>query len=81
VTRRSRGAGLRLPRPAAEFVVRVRTRGRSAAFRAGRMTGATVAAFLIAQLVGLHDPPPIIAALTALLVVQATLTSTLLNGL
>jgi hypothetical protein len=45
------------------------------------MTGATVAAFLIAQLVGLHDPPPIIAALTALLVVQATLTSTLLNGL
>ena len=45
------------------------------------MTGATVAAFLIAQLVGLHDPPPIIAALTALLVVQATLSSTLLNGL
>ncbi|WP_448608472.1 FUSC family protein [Geodermatophilus sp. URMC 60] len=44
------------------------------------MTGATVAAFLIAQLAGLHDPPPIIAALTALLVVQATLTSTLLNG-
>jgi hypothetical protein len=81
VTRRSRGAGLRRPRPAAEFVVRVRTRGRSAAFRAGRMTGATVAAFLIAQLVGLHSPPPIIAALTALLVVQATLTSTLLNGL
>jgi hypothetical protein len=45
------------------------------------MTGATVAAFLVAQLVGLHSPPPIIAALTALLVVQATLTSTLLNGL
>src|SRR3712207_1862008 len=80
VTRRSPGAGPRLPRPAAEFLLRVRTRGRSAAFRAGRMTGATVAAFLIAQLVGLHDPPPIIAALTALLVVQATLTSTLLNG-
>jgi aromatic acid exporter family member 1 len=81
VTRRSRGTGLHMPRPAAEFGLRVRTRGRSAAFRAGRMTGATVAAFLIAQLVGLHDPPPIIAALTALLVVQATLTSTLLNGL
>ena len=80
MTRRSRGAGERLPRPAAEFLLRVRTRGRSAAFRAGRMTGATVAAFLIAQRVGLHDPPPIIAALTALLVVQATLTSTLLNG-
>src|SRR3954451_6865350 len=80
VTRLSGGAGLRLPRPVAEVLLRVRTRGRSAAFRAGRMTGATVAAFLIAQLVGLHDPPPIIAALTALLVVQATLTSTLLNG-
>lgn len=80
MTRRSRGTGERLPRPAAEFLLRVRTRGRSAAFRAARMTGATVAAFLIAQRVGLHDPPPIIAALTALLVVQATLTSTLLNG-
>jgi hypothetical protein len=80
VTRLSGGAGLRLPRPVADSLLRVRTRGRSAAFRAGRMTGATVAAFLIAQLVGLHDPPPIIAALTALLVVQATLTSTLLNG-
>lgn len=45
------------------------------------MTGATVAAFLAAQLVGLHDPPPLIAALSALLVVQATLTGTLLNGL
>ncbi|MCV2490294.1 aromatic acid exporter family protein [Geodermatophilus sp. YIM 151500] len=44
------------------------------------MTGATVAAFLVAELVGLRDPPPIIAALTALLVVQATLTSTLVNG-
>jgi uncharacterized membrane protein YccC len=44
------------------------------------MTGATVAAFLVAELVGLRDPPPIIAALTALLVVQATLSSTLLNG-
>ncbi len=80
VTRRSRGTGLHLPRPAAEFGLRVRTRGRSAAFRAARMTGATVAAYLVAELVGLHDPPPIIAALTALLVVQATLTSTLLNG-
>jgi hypothetical protein len=39
-----------------------------------------VAAFLAAQLAGLHDPPPLIAALTALLVVQATLSSTLVNG-
>jgi uncharacterized membrane protein YccC len=44
------------------------------------MTGATIAAFLTAELVGLHTPPPLIAALTALLVVQATLTSTLVNG-
>jgi hypothetical protein len=44
------------------------------------MTGATVAAFLVAQLAGLHTPPPLIAALTALLVVQATLSSTLLSG-
>jgi uncharacterized membrane protein YccC len=58
----------------------VRRRGRTAAFRALRMTGATVAAFLVAQLAGLHEPPPLIAALTALLVVQATLTSTLVNG-
>src|SRR3954454_23708880 len=58
----------------------VRKRGRSAVFRALRMTGATVAAFLVAQLVGLRTPPPLIAALTALLVVQATLTSTLVAG-
>jgi uncharacterized membrane protein YccC len=63
-----------------DFSRAVRTRGRSALFRAMRMTGATVAAFLTAELVGLHTPPPLIAALTALLVVQATLTSTLVNG-
>jgi uncharacterized membrane protein YccC len=45
------------------------------------MTGATVAAFLVAQWAGLHTPPPLIAALTALLVVQATLSSTLVNGI
>ena len=61
-------------------VRQVRRRGRTAAFRALRMTGATVAAFLVAQLAGLHEPPPLIAALTALLVVQSTLTSTLVNG-
>ncbi|WP_448616451.1 FUSC family protein [Modestobacter sp. URMC 112] len=62
------------------FADQVRRRGRSAAFRALRMTGATVAAYLVAQLAGLHEPPPLIAALTALLVVQATLSSTLVNG-
>ena len=65
---------------AATFMGLVRRRGRSAAFRALRMTGATVAAYLVAQLAGLDEPPPLIAALTALLVVQATLTSTLVTG-
>ena len=76
--RRSRRASV--PGLVAGFVQQVRRRGRSAAFRAARMTGATVAAYLVAQLVGLQDPPPLIAALTALLVVQATLSSTLVNG-
>jgi Predicted membrane protein len=64
----------------AELVRRVRERGRSALFRAGRITGAAVAAFIAAELAGLRNPPPLIAALTALLVVQATLASTLVNG-
>lgn len=59
---------------------RLRARGRSALSRATRMTGATVAAFLAAETIGLRQPPPLIAALTALLVVQATLASTLVNG-
>jgi uncharacterized membrane protein YgaE (UPF0421/DUF939 family) len=63
-----------------ELLRRVRERGRSALIRAGRITGASVAAFLVAQLLGLDHPPPLIAALTALLVVQATLASTLVNG-
>jgi uncharacterized membrane protein YccC len=46
-----------------------------------RLTGAAVAAFVAAELVGLSDPPPLVAALTALLVVQATLASTLVNGM
>src|SRR3954462_8594769 len=66
---------------AADVLRRVRRRGRSALFRAGRLTGATVAAFLVAELVGLHTPPPLIAALTALLVVQTTLASTLVTGI
>ena len=76
--RRSGGASVR--RLAAVSVDLVRRRGRSAAFRALRMTGATVAGYLVAQGAGLHEPPPLIAALTALLVVQATLTSTLVSG-
>jgi Fusaric acid resistance protein-like len=58
-------------------VLAVRRRGRSAAFRAARLTGASVAAYLTAEGLGLVDPPPLVAALTALLVVQATASSTL----
>ncbi len=64
----------------AELVRRSRERGRTALLRALRITGATVAAFVVAELVGLSDPPPLVAALTALLVVQATLASTLVSG-
>jgi len=65
---------------AADFPQRVRARGWSALARVGRMTGATVVAFVVAELLGLRNPPPLIAALTALLVVQATLASTLITG-
>ena len=54
---------------------------RSVLSRGARLTEATVAAFVAAELVGLRDPPPLIAALTALLVVEATLASTLVSGL
>ncbi|HZG89139.1 MAG TPA: aromatic acid exporter family protein [Pseudonocardia sp.] len=76
-----RGARGAVRRFRTEIVRRCRDRGRSAAIRAGRLTGASVAAFLVAEAVGLQDPPPLIAALTALLVVQATLASTLVNGI
>jgi uncharacterized membrane protein YgaE (UPF0421/DUF939 family) len=57
----------------------MRRRGRSAGSQAVPLTGATAAAFLVAQLAGLHSPL-LVAALIAWLVVQATLTSTLVNG-
>ena len=69
-----------LRRFVAELVRRCRERGRTALLRALRITGAAVAAFVVAEAVGLSDPPPLVAALTALLVVQATLASTLVNG-
>ena len=69
-----------LRRFVAELVRRCRERGRTALFRALRISGAAVAAFVVAEAVGLSDPPPLVAALTALLVVQATLASTLVNG-
>lgn len=64
-----------------DVLLRVRHRGRSALLRAARMTGATVTAFLVAEQVGLREPPPLIAALTALLVVQTTLANTLVSGI
>ena len=67
-------------RLAEKAVRRVRESGRSALARAARLTGAAVAAFVAAQLLGMRDPPPLIAALTALIVVQVTLTSTLISG-
>ncbi len=69
-----------LRRFVAELVRRCRERGRTALFRAMRITGAAVAAFGAAELAGLSSPPPLVAALTALLVVQATLASTLVHG-
>jgi hypothetical protein len=75
-----RRAWVAMRRFLAELVRRCRERGRTALLRALRITGATVAAFVVAELVGLQDPPPLVAALTALLVVQATLASTLVNG-
>jgi uncharacterized membrane protein YccC len=71
---------IRVRRRTAAFALRVRQRGRSAAFRAARITGASVAAYLVAEALGFRQPPPLIAALTALLVVQATLSSTLTNS-
>ena len=75
-----RTAGQAVRARARSAVRRVRQRGRSAAFRAARLTGAAVAAYLTAEGLGFVDPPPLVAALTALLVVQATASSTLWSG-
>lgn len=63
-----------------DAVRRVRTRGRSAVVRASRLTGAAVAAYVVATELN-TSPQPLIAALTALIVVQATLFSTMTYGL
>jgi Aromatic acid exporter family member 1 len=54
---------------------RVRRLGGALLTRVARLTGAAVAAYLVA-LVALDDPRPVLAPLTALLVVQATLAGT-----
>jgi hypothetical protein len=58
---------------------RVRTRGRAAFFRALRLSGAAVASYLVAHALS-PNTTPILAPLTALLVVQVTLSSTLWSG-
>ena len=75
-----RSLGRRLRGRIRTAALRMRRRWRSAVFRAARLAGASVAAFLAAEAFGLVDPPPLVAALTALLVVQATASSTLFSG-
>jgi hypothetical protein len=58
------------------FAVRVRERGLVAAGRVLRLTGAAVAAYLVAY-VTVTDNRPVTAALTALLIVQVTLVGTI----
>lgn len=62
-------------------ITRIRERGRSAFIRAVRLTGAAVAAYLAAEWLGYDEQPPLVAALTALIVVQVTLTGTVVNGI
>ena len=59
---------------------RVRTRWRSAFFRALRLSGAGVASWLVANALS-PNSDPILASLTALLVVQVTLYGTLRSGI
>jgi hypothetical protein len=75
-----RSLGRRLQGRIRTAALRMQRRWRSAVFRAARLAGASVAAFLAAEGFGLVDPPPLVAALTALLVVQATASSTLFSG-
>ena len=60
--------------------VRIRLRSRAAMARALRLTGAAVAAFVVAQLV-FPGALPILAPLTALLVVEVTLKDIVTSGL
>jgi Fusaric acid resistance protein-like len=62
-----------------ELVHRVRRRGRSAALRSLRLTGAAVASYLVADAL-LSGAVPILAPLTALLVVEVTLAGSVTSG-
>ena len=61
-------------------LVRLRLRGRDAFSRATRLTGAAVAAFVVATVL-FPDTVPILAPLTALLVVEVTLKDIVTSGL
>jgi uncharacterized membrane protein YccC len=69
-----------LRRLADDTVTRIRRRGRAAVFRALRLSGAAVASYVVA-LTFSPDTEPLLAPLTALLVVQVTLFSTLTSGI
>src|SRR6478672_13832502 len=60
-------------------IVRMRLRSKAAMARAVRLTGAAVAAFLVAQVL-FPDTIPILAPLTALLVVEVTLKDIVTSG-
>ena len=62
-----------------ELLHRVRRRGRAAALRSLRLTGAAVASYLVADAL-LSGVVPILAALTALLVVEVTLAGSVTSG-
>ena len=59
---------------------RIRLRGRQAIFRALRLSGAAAASYQVAHLLS-PNTVPILAPLTAILVVQVTLSSTLHSGI
>lgn len=62
-----------------KLITRIRQRGSTALLRALRLTGAAVAAYIVADLL-LGDTVPVIAALTALLVVEVTLFDIVTSG-
>jgi hypothetical protein len=64
----------------AGWLRQLRARGPAAVTRAGRLSSAAVASYLVAQS-AVADPRPVTAALTALLIVQVTLVGTLADTL
>jgi uncharacterized membrane protein YccC len=80
VSRRRRSVAGATRRLVQDTVTRIRRRGRAAGLRALRLTGAAVAAYVVALSFSPHTEP-LLAPLTALLVVQLTLFSTLTSGI